>query len=391
MKRIAILGSTGSIGQSALAVVDAHPDGFGVVALAAGGNAARLAEQVAEFGPRHDRDGHQRPRSREVRAATRAIVGAADSWHAGGDGPDRRRDASRRGRRALRLVGHRGARRGARGDRRRQDDRAREQRNPRDGRLGRHGGRPRAAASRVLPVDSEHNAIHQCLHGRDRREVARLILTASGGPFRGVPAAQLAGGDARRRAAASDLAHGAEDHDRLRDADEQGARGDRGALAVRRRAERIDVLVHPQSIVHSMVELVDGSVIAQLGVTDMRLPIQYAFSYPERWPAPLPPLDLARVRAARVRGAGHGSAFPASRWRSARSRAGGPADRAQRRERGRGRGVPRRRGSRSPASPRSSRRRWSAYERTAADRVAAWTMSGRSTAGRATSRPDRGR
>ena len=74
--------------------------------------------------------------------------------------------------------------------------------------------------------------------------------------------------------------------------------------------ERIDVLVHPQSIVHSMVELVDGSIIAQLGVTDMRLPIQYAFSYPERWAAPLPPLDLGRVRPARFRGAGYRARFP---------------------------------------------------------------------------------
>ena len=85
------------------------------------------------------------------------------------------------------------------------------------------------------------------------------------------------------------------------------------------RADQIDVVIHPQSVVHSMVELVDGSVIAQLGVTDMRLPIQYAFSYPERWTAPLPSLDLAARRPARVRSAGHRGVSRASAWRTARS------------------------------------------------------------------------
>ena len=90
----------------------------------------------------------------------------------------------------------------------------------------------------VLPVDSEHNAIHQCLHGRKAGELRRLILTASGGPFRGRSLAALEQGHGRRRAEASDVADGAEDHDRLGDADEQGPRSDRGALAVRRARRR---------------------------------------------------------------------------------------------------------------------------------------------------------
>ena len=85
--------------------------------------------------------------------------------------------------------------------------------------------------------------------------------------------------------------------------------------------DRMRSLVHPQSIVHSMVELVDGSIIAQLGVTDMRLPIQYAFSYPERWAAPLPSLDLARGAAARFRAARHGQISRVSRWHFVRSAA----------------------------------------------------------------------
>jgi 1-deoxy-D-xylulose-5-phosphate reductoisomerase len=146
----------------------------------------------------------------------------------------------------------------------------------------------------VLPVDSEHNAIHQCLHARSPRELRRMILTASGGPFRNLPAAHL---------------QGVTSEDALRHPTwrmgpkitiDSATLMNKGLEVIEARwlfdigPDRIEVLVHPQSIVHSMVELVDGSVIAQLGVTDMRLPIQYAFSYPERWSAPLPSLDLAR-------------------------------------------------------------------------------------------------
>jgi 1-deoxy-D-xylulose-5-phosphate reductoisomerase len=144
----------------------------------------------------------------------------------------------------------------------------------------------------VLPVDSEHNAIHQCLHGRSPGDVRRLILTASGGPFRGLTAEALATvtpDDALR-------------HPTWRMGPkitiDSATLMNKGLEVIEARwlfdasADRIDVVVHPQSIVHSMVEFVDGSILAQLGVTDMRLPIQYAFSYPERWSAPLPPLDL---------------------------------------------------------------------------------------------------
>jgi 1-deoxy-D-xylulose-5-phosphate reductoisomerase len=147
----------------------------------------------------------------------------------------------------------------------------------------------------VLPVDSEHNAIHQCLHGRGASEIKRLILTASGGPFRGMAARDLA----------TVTAADALNHPTWRMGPkitvDSATLMNKGLEVIEARwlfdvpADRIDVLVHPQSIVHSMVELVDGSVIAQLGVTDMRLPIQYAFSYPDRWPAPLPSLDLARA------------------------------------------------------------------------------------------------
>jgi 1-deoxy-D-xylulose-5-phosphate reductoisomerase len=147
----------------------------------------------------------------------------------------------------------------------------------------------------ILPVDSEHNAIHQCLHGRSRAELKRLVLTASGGPFRGRSASQLAG------VSASDaLKHPTWRMGRKITID-SATLMNKGLEVIEAHwlfgvdAPDIDVVIHPQSVVHSMVELVDGSMIAQLGVTDMRLPIQYAFSYPDRWRAPLPSLDLARA------------------------------------------------------------------------------------------------
>ncbi len=153
----------------------------------------------------------------------------------------------------------------------------------------RHG---RAA---ILPVDSEHNAIHQCLEGHRRADVRRLILTASGGPFRSFDAERLA------RVTPDDaLQHPTWRMGRKITID-SATLMNKGLEVIEARwlfdtpAERIDVVVHPQSIVHSMVEFLDGSIIAQLGVTDMRLPIQYAFSYPERWMAPAAPLDITRA------------------------------------------------------------------------------------------------
>jgi len=144
----------------------------------------------------------------------------------------------------------------------------------------------------ILPVDSEHNAIHQCLHGRAAAELKRLVLTASGGPFRGRSWAEL-----ERVTAADALKHPTWRMGRKITID-SATLMNKGLEVIEAHwlfgigADRIDVVIHPQSVVHSMVELVDGSVIAQLGITDMRLPIQYAFSYPDRWPAPLPSLDL---------------------------------------------------------------------------------------------------
>jgi 1-deoxy-D-xylulose-5-phosphate reductoisomerase len=291
MKHVAILGSTGSIGRSALAVVDAHPGRLKVVALAAGDNAALLAGQVARYRPdtvaMATGDGVDRLRGLCAAGAPSAIgagtaglvavathpaadiVICASAGTAGLEAVLAAIDAGKTIALANKEV------------------------------LVMAGPLVTRAAARrgvsILPVDSEHNAIHQCLHGRSRDEIRRVILTASGGPFRDSDAAALAQVDPEAA-----LRHPTWQMGRKITID-SATLMNKGLEVIEAHwlfgvsADQIDVLIHPQSIVHSMVELVDGSVIAQLGVTDMRLPIQYACSYPERWGGALPSLDLTRA------------------------------------------------------------------------------------------------
>ncbi len=291
MTRIAILGSTGSIGRSALAVVDAHADRLQVVGLAAGENADLLAQQIARYRPR------------VAAMATGAAIdrltqsGALEGVEIAGSGRDglvavaSHPDAdvvlcASSGTEALEAVL-------AAIEQRKTIALANKEV------LVVAGGIVTEAAARsgvaILPVDSEHNAIHQCLHGRARTDVRRLILTASGGPFRGRSASDLAA-----VSAADALRHPTWRMGRKITID-SATLMNKGLEVIEARwlfgvgGDQIDVVIHPQSVVHSMVELTDGSIIAQLGVTDMRLPIQYAFSYPDRWPGSLPRLDLVRA------------------------------------------------------------------------------------------------
>jgi 1-deoxy-D-xylulose-5-phosphate reductoisomerase len=145
-----------------------------------------------------------------------------------------------------------------------------------------------------MPVDSEHNAIHQCLRGGKRNEVRRLILTASGGPFRNTPKDEFASITLKDA-----LNHPTWNMGRKITIDSatlmnKGLEVIEAARLFGFTADAISVVVHPQSVIHSMVEFLDGSVLAQLGVTDMRLPIQYALTYPERWTTPLERLDIFR-------------------------------------------------------------------------------------------------
>jgi 1-deoxy-D-xylulose-5-phosphate reductoisomerase len=148
---------------------------------------------------------------------------------------------------------------------------------------------------KVLPVDSEHNAIFQCLEGRDPREVRRLILTASGGPFRKWPAPSLAGVTPEQALQHPTWNMGA------KITVDSATLFNKGLEMIEARwlfdveMARVEVIVHPQSIVHSMVEFIDSSVLAQLSVTDMCFPIQYAVTWPERVRNTLPPLDFAKL------------------------------------------------------------------------------------------------
>jgi 1-deoxy-D-xylulose-5-phosphate reductoisomerase len=294
MKSIAIIGSTGSIGQSALDVIATHADRLRVVALAAGANSSRFSEQVERFRPDAIamatgaalQDVQSELRRRGVSAPRHAACGAegliavaahpeadivlfASSGTAGLDAVLAAIDAGKTIALANKEI------------------------------LVMAGAIVMDAARRkgvdVLPVDSEHNAIHQCVHGRSLQDIRRLILTASGGPFRGASDARLA------EVTAEDALRHPTWRMGPKITVDSATLMNKGLEVIEARwlfgadADRIAVVVHPQSVVHSMVEFVDGSILAQLGVTDMRLPIQYAFSYPERWAAPVPPLDLTRA------------------------------------------------------------------------------------------------
>ena len=292
MRRIAILGSTGSIGCSALAVATDHPDRIEVVGLAAGRNTTRFADQVE----------HHRPRvislaSESGVSTVRAALSSEAATHV-----------------AHALVGDKGLRAVATHpdvdlvlcattgttalaavlaaiESGKTIALANKEVLVMAGALVMEAARRNGVT--ILPVDSEHNAIHQCLHGRLDHEVRRLVLTASGGPFRGWAPKQL-----ERVTPADALAHPTWKMGRKITVD-SATLMNKGLEVIEAHwlfgvsADRIDVVVHPQSVVHSLIELCDGSYIAQLGVTDMQLPIQYAFSYPDRWTSRLPSLDLA--------------------------------------------------------------------------------------------------
>jgi 1-deoxy-D-xylulose-5-phosphate reductoisomerase len=288
---VAVLGSTGSIGRQALDVIEQLPDRFEVVALAAGSDAATLAAQVRRHRPRlaalRDAAGRTvvEAAGRETRCEVIAGPDAALSVAAhpdadvvlaaivGAAGLQPTWEALRRGRvvalankESLVLAG------------------ALLQET-----LAAHGGR-------VVPVDSEHSAVHQCLRGERIEEVSRLILTASGGPFRKRPLETL---DAVQPEEA--LRHPIWDMGRKISID-SATLMNKGLEVIEAHwlfglpQDRIEVILHPQGVVHSMVEMVDGSILAQMGVADMRLPILYALSYPDRAASHVPRFDFKTAR-----------------------------------------------------------------------------------------------
>lgn len=155
----------------------------------------------------------------------------------------------------------------------------------------------RRSGAQLLPVDSEHNALHQCLRGEKQPEVHRIILTASGGPFRTKTKTQMRDSTVSEALRHPTWSMGAKITIDSATLMNKGLEVIEAHWLFGFSADQIDIVVHPESIVHSMIELVDGSVIAQMGVTDMRHAIQYALTFPDRQASELPPLDLTALSA----------------------------------------------------------------------------------------------
>jgi 1-deoxy-D-xylulose-5-phosphate reductoisomerase len=300
-RRVVILGSTGSIGESALKVARDIPDRMEVVGLAANRSTEKFVKQLIEWRPLH--------------AAMSDLEAGRNALHLLESAPNRTGGDGLRpipsllvGEAALcelaqmpeadlvliSIVGTAGLRPALAAIEAGKDIAVASKEI-----LVMAGEQVMEAARRkgvkVLPVDSEHNAIFQCLEGRDSTDVKRLILTASGGPFRTWPAEKLAGVTPEQALKHPTWTMGS------KITIDSATLFNKGLEMIEARwlfdveMARVDVIVHPQSIIHSMVEFIDGSVLAQLSVTDMCFPIQYAVTWPERVPNTLRPLDFAAL------------------------------------------------------------------------------------------------
>jgi 1-deoxy-D-xylulose-5-phosphate reductoisomerase len=295
VKQLAILGSTGSIGKQCLSVVESLPGRFGVVALAAGGNLEELAGQIERHKPELGSVGDSK-RADELAVLLRgkgiSPLPAIHHSRAGMLAVGTHSKADIVVSAAVGVVGLEATYEAVK--------------------LGRTvalsnkevlvaaGELVMAAANKagreLLPVDSEHNAVHQCLRGGRHGEVRRLVLTASGGPFRKTPVAELASVTPEQALAHPNWRMG------NRITIDSATMMNKGFEVIEARwlfgmrPDQIDVVIHPQSTIHSMVEYVDGSVLAQLGPTDMRMPIQYALTYPERVASNDVALDWSKLK-----------------------------------------------------------------------------------------------
>jgi 1-deoxy-D-xylulose-5-phosphate reductoisomerase len=295
-KGVSILGSTGSIGCNSLRVIDAlGGERFRVVALGAGRNIELLAEQIARYLPQlvsveSEAAAHElraqlfqrdidlprivigeeglceiatHPEAACVVSATVGAVGFVPTLRALECG----KRVALANKETLVMAGELMTR------------------------------AAQVSGAELLPVDSEHNALHQCLRGEKRSEVRRIVLTASGGPFRTRSWNEMS------QATVSDALRHPTWEMGAKITIDSATLMNKGLEVIEARwlfgyeADQIGIVVHPESVVHSMIELIDGSVIAQMGITDMRHAIQYALTYPERHSCELPPLDLTSLSA----------------------------------------------------------------------------------------------
>ncbi len=295
MKVISLLGSTGSIGTNTLRVTSSMPEQFRVAGLSGGRNVPLLASQIEQACPEiascgdgrtsaelqsllrqrgyrmaqtrfvHGTEGHIEvschPESSFVLSAISGAAGLLPTYYA----LEKGKNIALANKETLVMAGE----------------------------LIMRASRKNKAE--ILPVDSEHNAIHQCLRGGRPAEVRRLILTASGGPFRETPKEKFSSVTPEQA-----LNHPTWSMGRKITIDSatlmnKGLEVIEASWLFGVPPDKIDIAVHPQSIVHSMVEFSDGSILAQLGVTDMRLAIQYALTYPERWQSPLTSLNIFQM------------------------------------------------------------------------------------------------
>jgi len=288
VKHLAILGSTGSIGVTTLDLVARFPDRFQAVALAAGRNVERLAEQVRQFRPRLVATAD----AASAAALRSAVPDFRGEILSGLSGIEAVATADEAELVISALVGALGLRPTLRAiEAKKNVALANKEVLVVAGELVQDAAR--RAGVQVFPLDSEHNAIYQALHGHRRGDVRRIILTASGGPFLRAPREQL---DTVTPAQA--LKHPTWKMGSKITIDSSTLMN-KGLEVIEAHwlfglpAEQIDVVIHPQSIVHSMVEYIDGSVLAQLGIPDMAIPISYILAYPERLAlGHLPALDL---------------------------------------------------------------------------------------------------
>jgi 1-deoxy-D-xylulose-5-phosphate reductoisomerase len=295
VKQLAILGSTGSIGRQCLSVVEALPGRFGVVALAAGSNLDELVRQIERHRPEvvsagdvakadelaarlkekgisplpsihHGREGMlaagTHPKADIIVSAAVGVVGLEATYEAVKLG----RTIALSNKEVLVAAGELVM------------------------------AAAEKAGKELLPVDSEHNAVHQCLRAGVHKEVTRLVLTASGGPFRKSPLKDLEKVSVEQALAHPNWRMG------NRITIDSATMMNKGFEVIEAhwlfgmQPDQIDVVIHPQSTIHSMVEYVDGSILAQLGPTDMRMPIQYALTYPERVASNQVALDWSKLK-----------------------------------------------------------------------------------------------